>query len=493
MLRALRISGFVVVSSLLLSASAYAALLTDRIDLSCAEDAYDVLSCEYRTLAGVNLDAVYVQSGETRMRAKLLPYKPSSDTPALTMFVVDTSNSARQRTIQRNREHVAQFLHVGGANYDYGLAKFDADLAILCAPPCAEDEMVAQLEHIIPGHNITEMYRNIVTTIKLLRAADANYKQIVLMSDGTADDVAYHHQDVIRAATEARVVINTLGYPAANERSVALQNLRRLSEETGGMFALPNSDEDSFNEIAKRMLDYARPSGRFQIPLRTLSANRTSDIQTISLELQTDIETLELEIPVTLSEAANDSEANGPPDNSRSKSISAGDLLKRYQLHGGDASWFWYGLPVLVFLSFLITALAYAGMLKRRQEERKSSPPVLPDSQAYLLLANDRSRRYTINQTPWRIGRSRSNDLTLEHTSVSRLHAEIRRDAFGQFTVHDLESLNGVIVNGEQISQKHLAENDRVEIGDVGFVFSQLDDDDPTNSDTTVMARPKQS
>ena len=102
------------------------------------------------------------------------------------------------------------------------------------------------------------------------------------------------------------------------------------------------------------------------------------------------------------------------------------------------------------------------------------------------MLTADETVRYRIDHTPWRIGRSRSSDLTLNDTSVSRLHAEIRRDALGQFTLQGLESLNGVFVNGEAVEMTHLEEQDRVEIGDVSFVFT-LHDEDYELQDATIL------
>ena len=53
----------------------------------------------------------------------------------------------------------------------------------------------------------------------------------------------------------------------------------------------------------------------------------------------------------------------------------------------------------------------------------------------------------------------------------------MRRDALGLFTVQTLESLNGVFVNGDPLDMTHLEENDRVEIGEVAFVFTLHDEE----------------
>ena len=62
------------------------------------------------------------------------------------------------------------------------------------------------------------------------------------------------------------------------------------------------------------------------------------------------------------------------------------------------------------------------------------------------------------------IGRSRSSDVYLEDTSVSRLHAWIRvRD--GAHIIEDNRSRHGVKVNGKPVERQRLADNDVIEVG----------------------------
>ena len=49
------------------------------------------------------------------------------------------------------------------------------------------------------------------------------------------------------------------------------------------------------------------------------------------------------------------------------------------------------------------------------------------------------------------LGRDANCDVVLGSTSVSRHHARIYRDPFGRWIVEDLNSRNGVLVEGEKI------------------------------------------
>jgi hypothetical protein len=151
-------------------------------------------------------------------------------------------------------------------------------------------------------------------------------------------------------------------------------------------------------------------------------------------------------------------------------------------------AWFWYGLPAMVFSAILAVSVGYAVLARRRRDGSELRTIDHPFPHAFLVAMDKGNLRHRIDHTPWRIGRSRNSELPLDDTSVSRLHAEIRRDALGQFTVQDLDSLNGVFVNGEAIDLAHLDEGDRVEIGDVCFTFT-LHDEDYARQEPTILVR----
>jgi predicted component of type VI protein secretion system len=71
------------------------------------------------------------------------------------------------------------------------------------------------------------------------------------------------------------------------------------------------------------------------------------------------------------------------------------------------------------------------------------------------------------------IGRSRECEVVLDDRNVSRRHAEIRVDASGTWTVHDLGSTNGVRVNGRPVGGggEELRAGDAIELGTAEVVF----------------------
>ena len=71
-----------------------------------------------------------------------------------------------------------------------------------------------------------------------------------------------------------------------------------------------------------------------------------------------------------------------------------------------------------------------------------------------------------------RIGRASDNDLVLDHKSCSRYHAII---SFHDDRVifEDLQSRNGITVNGVKVKRAELKDNDDVRVGDLSGIFFQ--------------------
>jgi len=90
--------------------------------------------------------------------------------------------------------------------------------------------------------------------------------------------------------------------------------------------------------------------------------------------------------------------------------------------------------------------------------------------QARALLVVD-GRRLLVPPSGATIGRSGDCEILLEDTGVSRRHAEIRPVADG-WTVEDLGSTNGVLVNGQALAgPQALNPGDLVELGSTQIVF----------------------
>jgi hypothetical protein len=78
--------------------------------------------------------------------------------------------------------------------------------------------------------------------------------------------------------------------------------------------------------------------------------------------------------------------------------------------------------------------------------------------------------RFLLDQDATTAGRHPDSDIFLDDVTVSRRHAEFRREG-GGFSVHDVGSLNGTYVNRERIEAVALAGGDEVQIGKFRLVY----------------------
>ena len=88
-----------------------------------------------------------------------------------------------------------------------------------------------------------------------------------------------------------------------------------------------------------------------------------------------------------------------------------------------------------------------------------------------ILNTDLAGREYALVRTEIRIGRTEDNDVAVDHRSLSRLHAKVVREDNGEWRILDMESANGVAVNGERYAQVSLRSGDVIELGHVKMKF----------------------
>ncbi|GAA5175600.1 FHA domain-containing protein [Pseudonocardia eucalypti] len=96
----------------------------------------------------------------------------------------------------------------------------------------------------------------------------------------------------------------------------------------------------------------------------------------------------------------------------------------------------------------------------------------LPPGSALLVVKRgpNAGSRFLLDQATTSAGRHPDSDIFLDDVTVSRRHAEFRRDS-GDFVVVDVGSLNGTYVNREPVDTAVLANGDEVQIGKFRLVF----------------------
>ena len=118
-----------------------------------------------------------------------------------------------------------------------------------------------------------------------------------------------------------------------------------------------------------------------------------------------------------------------------------------------------------------LAARAVQGILGRLGEAQGEGP-------FFRVIAGpDEGARYALagTQTEWTFGRSKDCEFVLNDPNVSRRHAQVKKDWNG-FTIGDLGSKNGVIINEKPIQKpRRLKDHDEIIVGPVKMVFIDPD------------------
>jgi hypothetical protein len=101
------------------------------------------------------------------------------------------------------------------------------------------------------------------------------------------------------------------------------------------------------------------------------------------------------------------------------------------------------------------------------------APPEAPPRlrrEAVTLTAG--GRRYEVSKRRTVIGRSKDCDVQLDDANVSRRHAELRQEGTAYWIV-DLDSTNGVEINGRRVKRAKLDPGDTVTLGSTDIAFNR--------------------
>jgi hypothetical protein len=135
---------------------------------------------------------------------------------------------------------------------------------------------------------------------------------------------------------------------------------------------------------------------------------------------------------------------------------------------------------------------------ERRREESAEEPEVVPDVDAgatmiykpaapletqaatptelglqrEVVTLNANGRRHEISKRRTVLGRSKDSDIQIEDSNVSRKHAELRQEGTAYWIV-DLDSTNGVEINGRRVKRAKLDNGDTITIGSTDIVFDR--------------------
>ncbi|MEK7991507.1 MAG: FHA domain-containing protein [Thiotrichaceae bacterium] len=406
----------------------------------------DRLVVQYQLATPMQVGSIQAKINDVTLPLLTSEDYPTENATTAILFLVDISDPRRRKVVEQNREQIKTMLAASEPHQQFGLATFATDLKILAPLGTSVENIIEQVEQIQATGQTTELYKHSLTAIQTLTVYPAQRKALFIFSDGGAEDTAYTHEEVVTAAKQAQIRIYGLGFAMSTSASVQLQIIEKLSLETNGLYFKANRQyalPETFLQSPYELIDNGQKMIFDLIPAIEMGLTGQQNV-VISWQIAIDslqtTQTINIPEPI-MTLPIYDEEITTEPSEIIAESNDT-DVLKQW--------WLW----ILGVFLLLILLLRF----------------VLRPLRPYAYLEGNQLR-YPIKQTTVRIGRHGDNELSLGNTSVSNHHAELHRRRDGQFVIVDLDSLNGVYVNGKQTKTSLLANGDAIDIGEVKFLF----------------------
>ena len=393
--------------------------------------------------------------------------------------------------------HIRSLVGAAAPYHRFGLGAFSSETQELVKPGSPAEPVLGAVTNLRASGHTTELYRSTLRVVRSLSAIPADRKAIFVFSDGLADDQAYFHEDVVGAARAGGIIIVGFGYANSEPDSVALQSVRRLSEDTGGLYVTADKNADLPPDYVKNLYHILGNGGGFTFDLSPAVEHGLTGPRSMLLQLTLAGGSASASVPVHIPSSLPPTPVVTTVVTKKQDPTPAPTEVRVTP----DNMFLWIAVGLLaamvVVMLFVVVLLLRRNSADKGKTEKAVEPepdesdegPESDASVAYLEPVDDAGVAYEITSPTYRIGRHSSNDLQVPDPTVSRQHAEIRRRG-NTFSTTDLDSMNGVFVNNKARKQANLSDNDTIELGDVAFKFTLETTRNLATDSTVILTEP---
>jgi hypothetical protein len=413
------------------------------------------------------------------------------DGKAAWFLLVDRSDPARAAAVKRSVALVKDLYSQSNARNIMGIGTFAEDLRVVVSPGDPYANIDTRLQEIKADGVATAFYFTAIKAIDILKKIDADRRALVIVSDGKPEDKAYGHDDVIKYARDAGVVIYGIGLAKNQSETTYLQKVERLATETNGPFVQAVGNDPLPAGFIENFGSYLKNGGRVEAPLNGLNGEISVVPQFV------------LNNGNSLSAAA----ANlyvAPPAEPEKPAEPPALIEKIYMTfdpmftgasswasQNQAAAWALLALPVVLVLALIAFALMRGKPASRVEAmdpllgEEEAAPVTIsiPVAQSrpetprndvlfgHFEIVDGDGRRFDIREQNVTIGRHSENDFQLDGDSVHRHHAVFHISPDNKPVITDLGTANGIVVNGKPVSKAELKTGDVIEFGETRIRF----------------------
>lgn len=470
---------------------------------------------ECRLQPSEKIEVAVVKADGKEVVAQFMPYTLDKDKKSAVLFVVDVSNPKRSAEVKAAAKMIEGILDQGNdERHVFGILPFEGRVDDVFAPlgTPVEDLKVKTKELKAKGLN-TVLYGSVLKGLEFLEKVDADRKSIVVVSDWKAEDNVMDTKEFVTKALEAmkrgKIVCHSL--VLVEEDQSELDTAEKLATETGGVLEnVTRGDLNIPDSFVEGFMSRMENGGSAVVEL---AGDRIKSKQVLL-----EVKTKQGNTYTLLHERTPD-----PDEEEMEEEPVEEELAEEELAEEAEEESIWsrkvVGIPLWIILAGCgVLALIVITVIVKKlfggeaddfddefdpemeepgddsQLEVNSDGPASPypaqfdlgngtavcgslpeagDPIFATLQFGESGRRgsYPISRIATRIGRSKDNDLTFNNDSVSRHHAEILRKPDGSFIITDLDSGNGLEVNGNPEKQVPIRTGDTVSLGEVSFSF----------------------
>ena len=420
----------------------------------------NTLSCELRLESETEFSTAKNINGDKSSSVEFTSFKNLK--PAASMyFLIDSGKMIERNAFLRFKTIIEKSMKPGSTGY--AVYKFSRALEPIAPLGTPQETIRLAINSVKQDSDLTEGLAALDSFFQILEADKSEKRTIVLLSDGNFSDSAYSTKEISDKLKSLNVSVIAVSPRNSSEAVTSAQPIRRLAIETEGEFlTAPNSN--SIDQIVPKIVAMNELGGFFRFTPVAKSS-----------KLIVDVTTGQLTIDVS---AGDNWQPQQPEKASEVVSGTAEAIIPIYQLYIDEVRKDPLKLGLVFGASVVLLALMIYGIRSAFRRKKFTAPsnehevvPIRPRPVAYFEFLDGNSSTLPIYAGTVRIGRHESNDITLRNTSVHRQHAVVSSSSSGVFTIMDLNTENGVIVNGEKVTRAELLDHDLIELGEVRLRF----------------------
>lgn len=472
-LKARLIAASLLVGLLGAETSAHAAALEMACKTS-ADDAGETIACQVHAPDGSSpKDIVIKDSDDNTLNFTATKFDWTRDSAAY-YFVVQTAEYTTSE-LRRIGSFIERAAFPVGKRMT-GVATFDSafkERAALGAFGRQIQDAASTIASAPAGTRATEVADVLDKPLETLADSDASRKALVLVTDGSTGISDARKNEIARNAREKGIVIlNIVVNGSARTRSPVLGE---MAEKTGG------SHHDLASSSLDKILSFASDLPKYLENGAILSIDAAGLPQTLDLQAEATL-------------------ANGSQATSETVSIERltedGAIEGLFRTLADNLLAVLAGLAMLAGLFLVLRSMlgGRLGSMSRQapaigsEDDAISGPPGVDEGRTeiifrptsgvsgtppvgYFEIVGTGTEPLPIKRGQVRIGRHAENDICLKNNSVHRKHAVCQIADNGTVTIEDLNTQNGVIVNGVRVDRHDLADGDLIELGEVRLRF----------------------